>query len=131
MSTTASHCAIVLAEEAMAGPSAPASPAGLLRTLQTRFGHADFRPGQLEAIGTLLAGRDALVVMPTGAGKSLVYQLASLHLRGTTLVVSPLIALMQDQVASLDRLGLRATFINSSLTATEQRARVGQMTAGH
>ncbi len=68
-----------------------------LRTaLRQSFGFAEFRPGQETAIRHVLAGRDALVVMPTGSGKSLIYQLAALRLPGTTLVISPLIALMKD-----------------------------------
>ncbi len=88
--------------------------------LRTHFGFSDFRPGQLSAIGSLLARRHALVVMPTGAGKSMVYQLAALLAGGTTLVVSPLISLMQDQVAGLKRRGIEAAFINSSLSASAQ-----------
>jgi len=81
----------------------------LTAALQTHFGFADFRLGQAEAIEHLLAGRNALVVMPTGSGKSLIYQLAALQLPGVALVISPLIALMQDQVDALTRRGLPAT----------------------
>jgi len=69
----------------------------LRKALREHFGFADFRPGQEIAIGHLLRGQDTLVVMPTGAGKSLIYQLAALLLPGTTLVISPLISLMKDQ----------------------------------
>ena len=65
--------------------------------LRDRFGHQDFRPGQWEPLDAVLAGRDALVVMPTGSGKSMIYQLPALLLPGLTIVVSPLIALMKDQ----------------------------------
>ncbi len=99
-------------------------------TLRSRFGLASFRPGQKQAIQALLGGQDALVVMPTGAGKSLVYQLASLHLPGLTLVISPLIALMKDQVDQLTRQGIPATYINSSLSRPEQEARLAAMRAG-
>src|SRR6188474_1058886 len=88
-----------------------------------RFGLASFRPGQREVIEAVLAGEDCLCVMPTGGGKSLCYQLPSVARDGVTLVVSPLIALMQDQVRQLATLGLRATFINSTLDAGEQSAR--------
>ena len=98
--------------------------ANLLATLQNTFGFEDFRPGQEEAIEHLLAGRNTLVVMPTGAGKSLVYQFASFHQPGLTLVVSPLIALMKDQVDSLTERNVAATFINSALSGEEQAARL-------
>jgi hypothetical protein len=70
----------------------------LSATLRDRFGLVNFRPGQRDALQSVLAGRDTLVVMPTGAGKSLIFQLAALHLPGVTLVVSPLIALMKNQL---------------------------------
>ncbi|MFZ1613288.1 MAG: ATP-dependent DNA helicase RecQ [Holophaga sp.] len=88
------------------------------------FGFSTFRPGQEEVIQAVLAGRDALAVMPTGSGKSLLYQLPARLLGGTTLVISPLIALMKDQVDALVEGGLRATCLNSSLTAEQRRARV-------
>ena len=82
-----------------------------------RFGLSSFRPGQREVIETVLAGEDCLCVMPTGGGKSLCYQLPAIVQPGLTLVVSPLIALMKDQVDQLAALGLPATFINSTLSA--------------
>ncbi|MBI3734561.1 MAG: RecQ family ATP-dependent DNA helicase [Chloroflexi bacterium] len=94
------------------------------RLLQETFGFPAFRPGQAEAITHLLAGHDTLVVMPTGSGKSLIYQLAALLLPGVTLVISPLVALMKDQVDAMARRHLPATFINSSLTAAEQSRRL-------
>ncbi|MCP4540489.1 MAG: RecQ family ATP-dependent DNA helicase [Chloroflexi bacterium] len=97
-------------------------------TLNTRFGLPAFRPGQSEAIQHLLAGQHTLVVMPTGSGKSLVYQLATLHRPGLAVVISPLIALMQDQVTSLTGLGIPATYINSTLDAGEQNRRLQAMT---
>jgi ATP-dependent DNA helicase RecQ len=101
----------------------PAVTSGeLLKTLRTRFGLEEFRPGQEQVIRGVLEGRDALVVMPTGYGKSLLYQLPALHLPGLTLVVSPLIALMKDQTDKLDELGVDAWTINSSLTTREQNA---------
>ncbi|MEW6270454.1 MAG: ATP-dependent DNA helicase RecQ, partial [Thermodesulfobacteriota bacterium] len=86
------------------------------------FGYESFRPGQEEVVAAVLAGRDCIAVMPTGAGKSLTYQLPARVLGGTTLVVSPLIALMKDQVDALAARGVRATYLNSSL-APEERAR--------
>jgi len=94
----------------------------LVPTLRDRFGLDAFRPGQRPAIEAVLAGRDALVIMPTGAGKSLVYQLPSLLLPGLTVVVSPLIALMKDQTDKMEVLGVDARTINSSQTAREQAA---------
>jgi len=96
----------------------------LLAALHTHFGFAAFRPGQAEAIAHLLAGQHTLVVMPTGAGKSLIYQLAALRLPGLTLVISPLIALMKDQVDGLTRQGIPATYINSALPTDEQARRL-------
>jgi len=96
------------------------TPEELLRSV---FGYESFRPGQREVIEAVLAGRDAIGVMPTGSGKSLTYQLPARLLGGTTLVVSPLIALMKDQVDALSRRGYRATFLNSSVGPEERRAR--------
>ena len=84
--------------------------------LKRYFGYDAFRPGQGEVVRALLEGRDALCVMPTGAGKSLCYQVPALLLSGVTLVVSPLISLMKDQVAALNQAGVRAAYLNSSLT---------------
>jgi len=100
------------------------------RSLRSHFGFNDFRPGQLDAIRRLAGGDNTLVVMPTGSGKSLIYQLLSLHLDGTTLVISPLIALMKDQVDSLERFGIPATFINSALPAGEQSQRLRLLSGG-
>ena len=87
--------------------------------LKRYFGYDSFRPGQEEIVSALLAGRDALAIMPTGAGKSLCYQVPALLLPGLTLVISPLISLMQDQVKGLNAAGIHAAFINSSLTETQ------------
>ena len=84
------------------------------RVLRDVFGFESFRPGQEAAIETLLAGRHALTVMPTGSGKSLCFQIPALVMRGLTVVVSPLIALMQDQVAALRLAGVAADCINSA-----------------
>ena len=93
-------------------------------SLRKHFGFDDFREGQREVIGSILEGKDAVVVMPTGSGKSLCYQLPAMILDGATLVVSPLIALMKDQVDALRARGLPATFINSSIPESEQHARI-------
>jgi len=86
------------------------------RALKDVFGYDSFRPGQEQAVSAILAGRDVMAVMPTGAGKSLCYQIPALVLPGITLVVSPLISLMRDQVTSLIHSGVRAAYLNSSLT---------------
>jgi len=101
-----------------------------LTSLRQLFGFTDFREGQLDVIRAVLEGRDALVVMPTGSGKSLCYQLPALMLDGATVVVSPLIALMKDQVDALRERGLPATFINSSLNLGEQRNRIEALRQG-
>ena len=94
----------------------------LKSTLRERFGLDEFRAGQEELIGAILEGRDTLAIMPTGAGKSLIYQLPALLLDGLTLVVSPLIALMKDQTDKLEELGVDVLTINSGLTTREQTA---------
>ncbi len=101
-----------------------------LRSLHEHFGFADFRQGQHEVIEAILKGDDAVVVMPTGSGKSLCYQLPAMMLGGATLVISPLIALMKDQVDALQARGLPATFINSSIGESEQHKRIGALRRG-
>src|ERR671937_2526276 len=103
-----------------------------LAILNEVFGYATFRGHQAEAIAHVAGGGDALVLMPTGSGKSLCYQIPALMREGVALVVSPLIALMQDQVAALAELGVRAAFLNSTLSATEageieRRVRRGEL----
>ncbi len=98
--------------------------------LKAVFGYDAFRPGQEAVIKAVLAGRDCLAVMPTGAGKSLTYQLPARLLGGTTLVISPLIALMKDQVDGLQEAGLRATFLNSSLEPGERMERIRSLHRG-
>ena len=102
----------------------------LEHTLRDRFGLERFRAGQREVIERVLGGRDVLCVMPTGGGKSLCYQLPALLLPGVTLVISPLIALMKDQVDALNQRGLRATLINSTLDPADQWARMQEIEAG-
>ena len=102
----------------------------LEQTLRDRFGLEHFRAGQREVIENVIGGRDVLCVMPTGGGKSLCYQLPALLLPGLTLVVSPLIALMKDQVDALIERGVRATLLNSTLDPAEQRARLIEIEAG-
>jgi len=89
------------------------------RTLRETFGLDKLRPGQAEVMRSVLEGNNTLAIMPTGAGKSLCYQLPSLHLPGTTVVVSPLISLMKDQVDKLEEAGLEASQLNSALTSQE------------
>jgi ATP-dependent DNA helicase RecQ len=98
--------------------------------LKAIFGYDSFRLGQEPIIDAVLAGRDCVGVMPTGAGKSLTYQLPARLLGGTTLVVSPLIALMKDQVDALSELGIRATFLNSTLEPEERARRVEALRNG-
>jgi ATP-dependent DNA helicase RecQ len=98
--------------------------------LAQRFGHARFRVHQLKVLGPLLAGRNVLAVLPTGAGKSLCYQVPALLDDGLTLVVSPLISLMQDQVAALRRRGIAAAYVNSQLDRGQRRVVLDAATGG-
>ena len=102
----------------------------LYAVLKSRFGYNSFREHQEEIIGTVLAGGDSLVLMPTGGGKSLCYQLPALLLDGLTLVVSPLIALMKDQVDALNDNGIAARYVNSSLSAFEMERVRSELLAG-
>ena len=101
---------------------AESSPDELASVLSKYFGFDEFRAGQKEIIQDVLSGQPTLVVMPTGAGKSLCYQLPAVMLSGLTVVVSPLISLMKDQVDALLKRGIAAAYINSSQSADEQRA---------
>ncbi len=110
---------------------APVRALELDRVLAERFRLPGFRPMQREAIEAALSGRDSLVVMPTGGGKSLCYQMPALLLPGITLVVSPLIALMKDQVDRLQRLDIPSVALNSTLTFAQTRALVRRAQQGH
>jgi ATP-dependent DNA helicase RecQ len=103
-------------------PTNPSTLKPLKATLRKVFNFEGFRPGQEAVIRSILAGHDTLAIMPTGAGKSLCYQLPALHLPGMTLVVSPLISLMKDQVDKLNELGVDASQMNSALSTREQAA---------
>jgi ATP-dependent DNA helicase RecQ len=100
------------------------------RTLLEVFGYSEFRPHQEEIVESLIAGQDAFVLMPTGGGKSLCYQIPALHRDGVAIVVSPLISLMKDQVDALVANGVRAAFYNSSLKAEESRQVLARLHAG-
>ena len=86
------------------------------QVLKQVFGYDSFRPGQEHLINAILAGKDVLGIMPTGAGKSIVYQVPALLFPGITLVISPLISLMKDQVRALNQMGVHAAYLNSSLS---------------
>ena len=101
-----------------------------LTILREKFGYSSFRPGQEEVIDAILAGKDALAVMPTGAGKSLCYQIPALMLDGMTIVISPLISLMKDQVSALKEAGCGAAFLNSSLSGSEYHDTMNEITSG-
>jgi len=100
------------------------------KLLSEAYGYSAFRGQQHDVIEAALAGRDCLVLMPTGGGKSLCYQLPSLLREGTGIVVSPLIALMRDQVAALTQIGIRAAYLNSSLSWAEQARVIDDVEAG-
>src|SRR5690242_4455053 len=98
--------------------------------LRARFGFPEFRPGQERAVTSVLAGRDTLVVLPTGGGKSICYQVPAMVLPGLTVVVSPLISLMKDQVDALTARGIPATFVNSTLSSGEISHRMSSVSRG-
>jgi ATP-dependent DNA helicase RecQ len=98
--------------------------------LKNYFGYESFRPGQEEAISNITNLHHTLAVMPTGGGKSLIYQIPGLAMEGTAIIISPLISLMKDQVDGLVSLGIPATFVNSSLTTAEQDKRMNEIAAG-
>ena len=104
--------------------------ADLLTPLQRYWGYSSFRPLQQQIVQSLIAGHDTCVVMPTGGGKSLCYQLPALVLGKTAVVISPLIALMQDQAAQLAQMGIAAAVLNSSISGDEQARIVRQARDG-
>ena len=101
-----------------------------LDILRRYFGYTSFRRGQEEIVNALLTGRDALCVMPTGAGKSVCYQVPALLLPGIMLVISPLISLMKDQVESLTQAGVHAAYLNSSLTPAQYSRALHNLSEG-
>jgi ATP-dependent DNA helicase RecQ len=105
-------------------PKRGRSIAALRKTMRDVFGVDGFRPGQEDIVRSVMAGHDTLAIMPTGAGKSLCYQLPALHLPGVTVVASPLISLMKDQVEKLETRGIAASQVNSALTARESRSAI-------
>lgn len=103
----------------------------LKELLKIHYAYSSFRRGQEEAIDSILSGKDTLVVLPTGGGKSLIYQLPALIFNGITLVISPLIALMKDQVDSLEKIGIPSTFINSSTSLQETAKKLEGVRKGY
>ena len=97
------------------------------KILKSVYGYDDFRPGQEKLISHILSGRDVLGIMPTGAGKSLCFQIPALLFPGLTIVISPLISLMQDQVQTLKKRGIRAETITSAMTRGEKAALLSEI----
>src|SRR5258708_16328052 len=116
--------------EMIASPASPAASVDLAQALQRHFGYQRFRPGQEAIVRSVLEGRPTIAILPTGGGKSLCFQLPALLLPGTTVVASPLVALMKDQVDQLCARGIAATFINSSLSESERQERQAQVRRG-
>src|SRR5258705_9564889 len=102
----------------------------LSEALKQHFGYEGFRKGQEAIVRSVLSGRPTIAILPTGGGKSLCFQLPALLLEGTTVVASPLVALMKDQVDALAARGIPATFVNSSLTEAERKERQARIRAG-
>src|SRR5437016_3551503 len=100
------------------------------QSLREHFGYQQFRKGQEAIVRSVLSGRPTVAILPTGGGKSLCYQLPAMLFEGTTLVVSPLVALMKDQVDALRARGIPATFINSSIPEGERQERQSQLRRG-
>ena len=101
-----------------------------LELLRRFYGYRSFRPAQEPIINSLLSGKDTVAIMPTGAGKSICFQIPAMIFPGLTLVISPLISLMKDQVDALAEQGVPATYINSTLSLTESDARLNAIAAG-
>ena len=118
-------------EQAIAGAGADlASYEDALAVLRGPFGLEDFRSGQRDAVREIMAGRDVLAIMPTGGGKSVVYQVPAIAMGGMSICVSPLISLMKDQVDQLKALGLRPAYLNSSLNPRQQQIVLERAAAG-
>ena len=125
--TSVSDEAASASSEAALGGTSPAPsaaalsapPQAAIAALRTHFGYDSFRPGQAEVVAAVLGGRDVLAVMPTGAGKSICYQVPAIVRDGVALVVSPLVSLMKDQVQALRETGIAAAFLNSALPVHE------------
>ena len=100
------------------------------RILKEYYGYPSFREGQARILTGILGGRDTFAIMPTGAGKSICFQIPALLFSGVTIVISPLISLMKDQIDALNSLGIPASCINSSLTPREIRERIGKAKTG-
>src|SRR6188508_1878974 len=111
-------------------PRRSAASKPLHRLMRGTFGIDRFRPGQESVIESVVAGRDTIAIMPTGAGKSLCYQLPAMHLPGTTVVVSPLIALMKDQGDKLTELGVAACAVNSTIPAADIKVALDSIREG-
>ena len=111
-------------------PASSAQPTDPQQVLEGVFGFREFRPGQRRVIDAVLAGRDCIAVMPTGAGKSLTFQIPARILPGPVLVISPLISLMKDQVDALTRVGFRATVLNSTVEFDERKRRLAALRRG-
>ncbi|RYF05006.1 MAG: ATP-dependent DNA helicase RecQ, partial [Deltaproteobacteria bacterium] len=123
------RCSAAMQTSAIA-KDAPAGPQADIQHALGALGYDGFRPGQQEAVLTLLQARRLLLVAPTGGGKSLCYQLPATMLAGTTVVISPLIALMQDQVEALSKRGVAATFLAATLSPDESRRRMRELARG-
>jgi ATP-dependent DNA helicase RecQ len=119
--------AVAAGRSAASSASVPETPVGVLKRC---FGYESFRPNQQGIVDAVIAGRDALAVMPTGAGKSICYQVPAVILSGVTIVVSPLISLMADQVDSLAQAGISAAYVNSALSPAQQNAVLDQAARG-
>ena len=119
-----------MSEVVMHSDSTPVSREDLSRALCRHFGYQEFRPGQEDVVRAVLSGRPTIAILPTGGGKSLCFQLPAMLLPGTTVVVSPLVALMKDQVDALNARGIPATFINSSLGEEERGERQAALRRG-
>src|SRR3954469_25703336 len=123
-------CFVPETEDILEEPSGAPAIHDAREALRRHFGFREFLDGQEAVISAVLAGQDVMIVMPTGGGKSLCYQLPAMVMDGVSMIVSPLIALMKDQVDALEARGIPATLINSTLTLEEQKERIAAMRRG-